>query len=200
MHRINVNVLGFTVTKEVPSTVEEYNALAPNRTNPVLEDATDTIIYRGTSPSIRDGLCEHLEKTYGIARQNSGTEDDPVWEREAVYVKRVIATLAKDRNQTEEAVRAEILPTVQSLADTAPFPVAATPRQSDGPAIGKRDLALAEQVTKDGKHEAVAARLGEILNRKVDASDVKSLARAIADDRRRRAEIVANEQKAALGV
>lgn len=199
MQRITINVLGFEPTKEVPSTVEEYNSLAPKRANPVLEDAIDTTIYRGTSPVVRDSLCEHIEKTYGVTRINSGTEDEPKWEKEGAYVKRAIATIVRDSQRTESAVRAEIAPFVQQFTDAAPFPVSVKESTSTGPAIGKRDLARAAQVIKDGKQDAVASALAKILGRDV-ATDEKSLARAIADHRRELAAAAEKAQNAQLGI
>lgn len=196
MQRITINVLGFEPTKEVPATVEEYNALAPKRANPVLEDAIDTTIYRGTSPVVRDALCGHLEATYGVKREGS---DEDGWEKEGKYVKRAIASVAASTNRTEAEVRAEIAPFVQQFTDAAPFPVATKERSSDGPAVGKGDMKLAEQIVADGKADAVAGKLTSILGRAV-ASDAKSLARAIADNRRALAEQAAQAQKAQLGL
>lgn len=193
MQRVNINVMGFDLTREVPSTIEEYNSLAPKRVNPVLEDANFNVLYRGTFPEIRDGLCEILEKSYGIAR----AED----EKDGVYIKRAIATIMKDSGRTEAALRAEITPKLQDVADKASFPVQAAERKaSDGPAIGKRDLQNAEQMFKDGKAAAVASKLGTLLGREVNVTtgdavaDTKTLARALADYRRQ----LAQQAEAAL--
>ena len=56
MKRIPVNSLGFELTRAVPDSIEEYNALAPKRDNPVLEDATANILYRSTFAKFRDAL------------------------------------------------------------------------------------------------------------------------------------------------
>lgn len=192
MQRIAINVMGFDLTREVPATVEEYNALAPKRANPVVEDANFNTLYRGTFPDIRDGLCDILEKDYGVARG----ED----EKDGAFIKRGIATVMKDSGRTEGAVRAEIQPKLQVVADAASFPVEAAERKAgDGPAIGKRDLQNAAQMFKDGKGAAVASKLSGILGRPVevtgdDEASVKTLARALADYRRQ----LAQQAEAAL--
>lgn len=193
------SVIGFNISKEVPSTPEEYNALAPKRVNACVEDAVSNTIYRGTSPVIRDKFCDYLEAERKIVRKNFGTEDEPQPEKEGVYIKRAIAELVAANGKTEEGIRADLLPFIQKFADEAPFDPSLREGSGQGPAIAKRDLALAEQVTKDGKENDVAAKLATLLGRAV-ANDVKSLARAIADNRRALEAKAALEQKTALGL
>lgn len=197
--RIKFKVLAWDVTKEVPATNEEYNALAPKRNNPVLEDATDTIIYRGTSPVVRDSVCSLLAEVTGRARINHGTDDEPQWESERRYVNRVVAEHCKANNIGETEFLASLQEKVQAFADAAPFPVAEKENKGTGPAIGKRDLELAEKVIADGKGDAVAAKLGTILNREV-AADAKSIARALADKRKAENAAAEAKLKAELGV
>lgn len=210
-------VLGFTVLVNVPATTDEYNTLAPKRTNPVLEDAVASTCYRSVSPVIRDGLCAFLDADpapaenpteaqvkaagLGIKRKNFGTEEEPQLEKEGVFIKRAIQTLMQTRNENEQQVRAFLQPTVQAIADSddAKFNPALREGTGTGPAIGKNDLKLAAQVIADGKADLVAAKLSEKLGVTI-TTDEKSLARAIADDRRARAAIAAAEQKSALGI
>ncbi len=183
MQKTTFNVLGFDVTKDVPSTVEEYDALAPKRANACLSDAISTTIYRGTSPVIRADLVEIVEKLTLVPRINTGTEEDPQWESEARYVRRAILSYSKSANIPETTIRANLLPEVQASADKAPFPVAESEKSGNGPAIGKRDLQLADKIIAEGKADAIAGKLATLLNRPV-ATDQKSLARAIADKRK----------------
>lgn len=198
MNRISVSTLGFDLTREVPSTVDEYNALAPKRTNPVLEDAVDNILYRNTFADFRSKFLDALEKQTGIGRINHGTEEEPQWESDARFMKRIIAQQVMD-GSTEAAFRASVLPLAQQCMDAAPFNPAERESTGTGPTIGKRDLALAAQVIKDGKANVVASKLAGILGRDV-AVDEKSLARAIADNRRALAAAAELAQKAQLGL
>lgn len=201
MQQVKISVLGFAPTISVPSTPEEYNALASKRANACVEDANNNTIYRGVSPVIRDGICALLEAE-GIARKNSGTEDEPQWEKEGAFTKRGIAELMSARNETEEQVRAYLAPKVQALADSDDAKFDPSERESKGPsaAYGKGDLKLAEQVIADGKGEAIAGKLSAILNEPVVGTDPKSLARAIAKNRKALAEKASQEQKLALGL
>ena len=69
------------------------------------------------------------------------------------------------------------------------------------PNIGKKDKALAEELVKRGEEKVaqVAAILSAKLGRAV-ATDVDSLARAFADNRRAEAKKVEEAQKAELGL
>lgn len=195
MIRTEVSSLGYTLTKEHPATVEEYNALAPKRANACLEDAVASTDYRSVFPVFRDTLLTELGETYGVPRENFGTEDDPKWETEGKWFNRIVAKSGK----TPEQFRSETLTVAQKHMDAAAFDPSERESKGSGPTIGKRDLALAQQVITDGKADVIAGKLAVILGRDV-ATDEKSLARAIADNRRALAEKAAQEQKAALGL
>jgi hypothetical protein len=198
MNRITVNTLGFDLTREVPSTIEEYKALAPKRTNPVLEDAVNNILYRDTFADFRDRFVTKLEESTGVKRINHGTEEEPQMESEAKYLKRLIAEkVAAGAKETE--LRASWLPIAQAEMDASSFDVAERESKGGSNLVGKRDIALAKQVITDGKADAIAAKLATILGCDVP-TDEKSLARAIADNRRAIAEKAAADQKAALGL
>lgn len=195
MIRTEVSSLGYNLTKEHPATVEEYNALAPKRANACLEDATASTDYRSVFPVFRDSFLTELGETFGVPRENFGTEDEPKWETEGKWFNRIVAKSGK----TPEQFRAETIGIAQKHMDAAPFDPSEREAKGTGPAIGKRDLALAQQVIADGKADAIAGKLAAILGRDVP-TDEKSLARAIADNRRALAEKAAQEQKAALGL
>lgn len=195
MQRINVSTLGFDLTKEVPATTDEYNALAPKRNNPVLEDAIFNCLYRGTFVGFRAAFLDKLEAATSVTRINHGTEDAPQWESDGRLIKRMIA----QSGLSEAAFRAQHQSLAQESMDAAGFNPAERESTGQGPSIGKGDLALAATVVKDGKADVVAAALGKKLGRVVDA-DEKSLARAIADDRKARAAVAAAAQKAELGL
>lgn len=194
MQRIQVSSLGFDLTKEVPQTVEEYNALAPKRENAALEDAINNTLYRGTLADFRDAFLTELGILTGVARINHGTEEEPQLESEARWYKRILAA-------NGGVVKPEWVTLAQKHMDAAAFNPAERERKSDGPAIGKRDIALAQELIKrgEGKVAEVAALLAKKLGREV-ATDEKSLARAFADNRRMEAEKIANAQKAEFGL
>lgn len=197
MKRIEVSSLGFTLTRSVPETCEEYNALAPKRDNPVLEDATANILYRSTFATFRSSFLDAVEKDCGVARANSGTEKNPIWESDGKYLKKVIASLGID----EEAFVAKYATLAQESMDAAPFNPAQRESTSDGPAVGKNDKKIAAEVmTRDVDTIAkVTAALGAKLNRVVEASE-DSIARAYADFRRAQAREQELANKAALGL
>jgi hypothetical protein len=198
MQRISVNTLGFDLTREVPATIDEYNGLAPKRTNPVLEDAVNNILYRDTFADFRDKFITKLVEVTGFARANHGTEEEPQWETEAKYLKRLIAAKVAE-GKTEAALRSEWQSLAQSCMDSSSFNVAERESKGTGVAYGKRDLELAEKVVTDGKADAVASKLAQILGREIP-SDAKSIARALADKRRAENAAAEAKLKAELGV
>lgn len=195
MIRTEVSSLGFKLTKEHPGSVEEYNALAPKRANACLEDAVASTDYRSVFPVFRDSFLEELSKELNTPRINHGTEEEPDLEKEGVFFKRLVALSGGDR----EAFITKWTPLAQKHMDAAPFDPSERESKGTGPVIGKRDLALAAQIIKDGKEFAIAGKLALILGREV-ATDEKSLARAIADNRRALAAKAEAEQKASLGL
>jgi len=197
MKRIEVSSLGFTLTRSVPETCEEYNALAPKRDNPVLEDATANILYRSTFATFRDKFLEAVEKDSGVKRINSGTEKSPIWESDGKFQKRVIAELGI----TEDEFVVKYQVAAQEAMDAAPFNPAQRESTSDGPAVGKNDKKIAVEVmTRDADTIAkVTAALGAKLNRVVEATE-DSIARAYADFRRAQAREQELANKAALGL
>lgn len=184
MQNIKVYPAGFELTHSVPETTDEYNALAPKRENAVLVDAVSNVEYRGVFPIFRAKLVEALEKDTGVTLINSGTEEDPVYESEGKYLKRVIAA----SGLTKEAFVAKYTPIAQSILDGIKFDPSVKERTGDGPAIGKRDIANAQELLKRGdtKVAEVAAALATKLGRPVE-TDEKNLARALADFRRLKA-------------
>jgi hypothetical protein len=191
MNRIKVRTLGFDLTKEVPASVEEYNSLAPKRENPVLDDAVSNVLYRCTFAQFRTALLDKLEELTGIARINRGTEDEPEWESDAKFMKRLQASPA-DKSSW---------PTIaQECMDAAEFNVAerestGTPKQK----VGKKDLASAQEAIDKGLAEKLASMLGTYLERNV-GTDVKSLAEGLKDRRAKLVEIAEKEQAELLTV
>ncbi len=193
-----VKSLGFELTMLVPGTVDEYNGLAPKRTNAALEDAIASTVYRNVLNKLRDKALDALEKHTGVARINHGTEDDPQWEKEGVYFKRLIATVAQQRGidpaaeATKTTLIAEWTPIVQGILDTIKFDP--SERESTGGGsnlVAKKYIAWAKEAVQKGNHVRMAQLLAKALNRPVDlvgdtdkgdeSADVKTLARAISD-------------------
>lgn len=208
MTRKEYSILGYNITKEVPSSTEEYNALAPKRENAVLEDAVANTMYRAVHPRIRDPFVDEIETLTGIQRINSGTEDEPKWESEKKYHDRALAQHAANTGKSPESVRAEWQSIIQKHADAAKFDPAETVREGgSGPKIGKNDLKFAKELfdNRADKVDAVVAFLSSKLNRVITLGDdkeanVKLVASAYADHRRAEAAKVEAEQKAAMGL
>lgn len=197
MKRIQVSSLGFDLSREVPSSVDEYNALAPKRDNPCLEDAVANILYRSTFARFRDSFLDAIEKVTGIKRINHGTDKDPQWESDAKFLKRLIAELGI----TEEAFVEKYQKDAQAAMDAAPFNPAERESTGEGPKVGKRDKENAVEIIKIGEPKlgqvvaALAAKLGRAV-----ASDEDSLARALADFRRQKAKEREAQDRAEIGL
>jgi uncharacterized protein YjbJ (UPF0337 family) len=209
--RIEVSSLGFKLTKEVPSSVEEYNALAPKRENAVLEDAISNVLYRGTLAEFRGSVLEELGKLTGVERaviKPAATEEDSdVLESEGKWFARIKASKGIVKN---EDLPAEWTAIAQKHMDLAAFDPAVKERSSDGPVISKKDLAFAEELFKRGVEKVqevvgqLSAKLGRAVafggtSESVDA-DKKSVARALADYRRVKEAELAAAQKSEFGI
>lgn len=205
MQRISVSSLGFDLTKEVPSDVTEYNALAPKRENAVLEDAINNTLYRGTLAEFRSKFLEELGTLTGVERavvkpESAPDADDATYESEGKWYKRILASV----NGT---VPANWIVLAQRIMDESSFDPSAKERSSDGPAIGKKDLAFAEELFKRGvdKVTEVVKQLSVKLGREIVLGDdlvaaKKIVARALADYRRAKAQEEELKQKAEFGL
>lgn len=204
MQRIEVNTLGFKLTKEVPSTVDEYNALAPKRENACLEDAISNSLYRGTLAEFRGTFLEKLGEAEGVERINHGTDDEPQLESEAKWFKRIQAKNG-GVNKPEWATLA------QQVMDASAFDPSERERKSDGPRIGKRDLEIAKELI--GRGPEMVAKAASVLSAKIgrpvetafeDDKDneklAKSLALAFADKRRAETRAAEEAQRQELGL
>lgn len=204
MQPTNIKSLGFELTINVPSSVEEFDQLA-KRAGACLTEATANVLYRGTLAEFRDTFCEELEKETGIARltkvtgkSKAGEDIIAYAETEADYVKRVAA---------EKSVE------VSSFADLAnrvaaaiTFDPSATERKGGAPKkVAKLYLNIVEEVEKAAGPDGlvkVAAKLSSTLGRAVtvDVSTPEALAKsrevlavAIKEDQdRKKAEMAAS--------
>jgi hypothetical protein len=199
MIRQEVSTAGFTLTKEVPGSVEEYNSLAPKRVNAVLEDAVANTLYRAVFAGFRADLADAIATDSGIARKTKKVGEKEVFdESEGKYLARVQAELGLD----DDAFAAKYQSTAQSIMNSIAFdPSVRESTASTGPRIGKNDLKLANELIARGADTVarVAGLLGAVLNRTV-ATDEKSLASAFADKRRADAARQAEADKATFGL
>lgn len=213
---IEVKTLIFDNLKyEVPSTVEEYNALDTKRVqagrNPCLEDAVDDTMKHTVLGQFRSKFLEAVGKKYEIARINRGTKENPKWETDGEMMDRVIATVAQQRgldpaaDATETAIRDELFELAQTTLSAIKFSVAGRERTGGGgQLVGKNDIKLATDAFDNGKATRLAELLGKFLGRTVDVSGDKeaavlNLARALKDKRKADADAREAELKAALG-
>ncbi len=195
-----IKVLGFELNFFVPADVAEYNALAPKRENPVLEDAIQNVLYRNVYNKIRDAFVTKIEEVTGLPRNNAGTEDEPKWESEAKYTKRALVAEAEKRGldpakaADTNKIMADWLPYAQAIADTFKFDPSETERTGNGGSlVSKEDTTMAENAVKEGKAEKLAAMLTRLLGTEVTAN-VKSLAGGLNARRKK----MANEERARL--
>lgn len=204
--RIKVSSLGWDdLTKEVPSTNEEYNALDPKRENAVLEDAVDNVMKHTVLSRFRDKALDALGAVEPkIERINHGTDDAPQWESDAKYKNRIMVAriTAAGGSPTDAAVvakwHADTLTTVQTILDGVKFTVAGAVRSGTAPQkVGKQDLATAQDAIDKGLAEKFAALLGGYLGRTVGTSQ-DELAAAIKDRRAKKVAEDAAAQKSEL--
>jgi hypothetical protein len=201
-----VSSQGFELNWRVPETTQEYDSLAPKRTQPCLEDAILSTWYRGGANQFRDKLCEHVEKVTNVARINSGTEEKPDWEKEGVYLKRAFAEYAKSRGMdpaakaTRDTIITELTPAAQQILDGIAFDPSERESTGTGPTLAKTYLEWAKIAYKKDGGQRLAALLGKALNTTVslpaagtsgdadkDAEPViKALAQAIAANEKRK--------------
>lgn len=209
-----VSSQGFELDYLVPGSTEEYNALAPKRDNPVLEDAVQNTLYRNVLNVFRDGLVTKLEEVTKVTRINNGTEEKPVWESEGKYIKRVIATVAGQRGldqaakATADTLLAEWQPLAQEIMSAIPFDPSERESTGGGSLIGKNDLKMATEAIDKGKGQALASMLSTILEKTIvfvgtpesKDADIKSLALGLKDRRAKIAKAQEEADKAALGI
>ena len=195
-----VSSQGFELNYSVPESVEEYNGLAPKRTNPVLEDAILSTWYRNGANKFRDALCEHLEKVTGVARLNSGTEDDPKWEQEGKYIKRVIAELATQSGidpaskAAKDAFFTRFQADAQSILDSIKFDPSERESTGGGALVAKMYVEWATKAVKAGNGAKLAAMLSKALNNPIpvtgdETEDIKTLSKGIAANEKRKRDL-----------
>lgn len=214
MHSKQFKILGYEVTMSVPESVDEYNALAPKRENPVLEDAIYNVAFRGMHPQVRDNFVEEIETLTGVERINKGDEKHPKWESEVTYHDRALASFIKSSGRTESDIKAEWLTIIQKHASAVVFDPAVREGTGEGPKISKTDLKIATELVEAPPQSAkdraaaagfdspaawCAAMLGKFLNRAVE-TDVKSLARALGDKRREQAKALEQKTREEAGL
>jgi len=193
--------LGFALTVQAPSTVEEFDANA-KKPGACLEAAIDTIIFRSISNVFRDRFLhgyaseggvgyDGIDKKTGIERKfetrpAKSAEGKPtdVWtESEAVYWNRVVAQLvAAGTYPNQEAVVAAYQAFAQEVVDGILFDASEAEKAARGPKrIGKEYLAAAQKYIELGKGDKLSALLSKKLGREVPVT-VDGLALAIKED------------------
>lgn len=206
--RIEVSTLVFDgLTKEVPSSVEEFDQLAKKQ-GAALESAIMNVLYRGTLAKFRAAFVEWLAKETGIARktrtEGEGEKAKTVPdEKDSVYVDRVIATLSGGDDDKAAAIVAGWQAKAQELMDAAEFNPAESERKGgDGSKlVAKTYINWAKDAIAAGKGQALANLLTQKLGRTVavdgSENDVMSLAKAIAENE---AKIRADRKSAEYGL
>jgi hypothetical protein len=215
-----VNSQGFELDCKVPETNEEYNGLAPKRNNAVLEDAINNTLYRGVFAEFRPALLEKLESVTGVKRINSGTEDDPVWESDGKFMKRLVATVATQRGMdpnakaTKDSLIGEWTPIAQAILDGIKFDPSTREPSTQAPGLAKRYLGWAKDAVKADGGSKLATILGKLLNVSITLPDigstgdvdkdqesrVKTLAGYIAQNEKRKRDIQDAQAKAEYGL
>lgn len=178
-----VNSLQMAFTVSVPSSIEEYDRLA-KQDGAALKSAVDNALYRGYFNDFRPAFTAAVEKETGIMQERNA--DNDVVEKEAPYMNRVVATLAKNENISDlNAVRARFAPLAQQTADSIVFDPSAKERTGSGSnLVAKTYLKIANEAFEGGKLAALSAKLASLgfpstISDDKDAS-ILSVAKAIA--------------------
>lgn len=196
-----VNTLGFELSVNVPDSIAEYDTLAKKQ-GAALESAVLNVLYRSVFAAFRAQFAEAVENNTGVARlmektgkkvkNEDGTEEDAVRfaETEKVYFDRVCAELVQNgEHPTVEAAAASFSQLAQETIASIAFDPSESEKAPTGPKkVAKAYTLLAEKAQAAGKLDALASQLSSKLgNWKVEAT-VDSVAKAIAEDQRRKRE------------
>jgi hypothetical protein len=196
-----VNTLGFELNVQVPDSIGEYDNLAKKQ-GAALESAVLNVLYRSVFAKFRAQFAEAVENNTGIERlteptgkkvkNEDGTKEDGVRfsETEKVYFDRVCAQLAASGEfGSTEAAAASFAGLAQETIASIAFDPSESEKTPAGPKkVAKAYITLAEKANAAGKLSALADQLSSKLgNWKVEAT-VDSVAKAIAEDQRRKRE------------
>lgn len=198
-----VSTLGFDLNVNVPSSIGEYDQLA-KKEGAALESAVLNVLYRSVFAKFRSQFAEAVENNTSIARAteptgkkvkdeagNETTEDAVRFsETEKVYFDRVCAELTKSGQFSSiEAAAASFAALAQTTIETITFDPSESEKAPSGPKkVAKAYVVLAEKAQANGKLDALASQLSsKLVNWKVE-STVDSVAKAIAEDQRRKRE------------
>lgn len=198
-----VNTLGFELNVNVPDTIAEYDNLAKKQ-GAALESAVLNVLYRSVFAKFRQQFAEAVENNTGIERlteptgkkvkneDGSESSEDQVryTETEKVYFDRACAELVRNGQfASTEAAAASFASLAQETIGSIAFDPSESEKAPSGPKkVAKAYVTLAEKAAASGKLAALASQLGSKLgNWKVEAT-VDSVAKAIAEDQRRKRE------------
>ena len=192
--------LGLNFNFGVPESAEEYDSLA-KRVGACLDSAVANHMYRGVFAEVRAGFVEALETSTGIKRKTKETgktrtikgsdgaadttEAILVWdETEADYFARVCA----ETSTTPESYQSALDKVVAGVV----FDPSAAERAAPGPkTVAKKFTVAAQTILDAGAGTKAAAKLSEILGITVEPT-LESLAKAIAEDQKRKEAAMAN--------
>jgi len=198
-----VNTLGFELSVNVPDSIAEYDQLAKKQ-GAALESAVLNVLYRSVFARFRAQFAEAVENNTGIERlteptgkkvkdeNGNETGEDAVRfsETEKVYFDRVCAELVKSGQAASiEAAAAGFTKLAQDTISSIAFDPSESEKAPSGPKkVAKAYVTLAEKAQAAGKLSALADQLAnKLANWKVEAT-VDSVAKAIAEDQRRKRE------------
>jgi hypothetical protein len=198
-----VSTLGFDLNFSVPETVDEYDQLA-KKVGACLESAVLNVVYRSTFAKFRANFAEAVANNTGIKRNEEtvlgadgnpkkdedGNEVTKYTETEKVYFDRVCAQLVKDgKLPSVEAAAASFQALAQTTIETIAFDPSESERVPTGPKkVAKAYILLAQDAESKGKLSWLADQLrAKLANWTVEAT-VDSVAKAVAEDKRRQRE------------
>lgn len=120
MSKYQTNSIGFELSFEGPSTVEEYDKAA-GKVGLCLEDAVENTIYRGTLPKWHKAFAVKVEELTGVKREvNTKATDEAkarsktpdkvadIMETVPRYVKRAIASMSDEDKKALAVIAQEV--------------------------------------------------------------------------------------------
>lgn len=150
MTKVETDILGTTVSVDVPSTVEEYNALDTSRPSAVLADAVNNTLQHSWKGEVRDKAAALVEEELGFKRamkpgavKKSGEAGAEV---PAETVKDYFDRALSEGKATEEQLATILI----KAASSTPFDPSPGERSGGSGRIGKEYYAAADGIISQG--------------------------------------------------
>jgi hypothetical protein len=129
------SMLGISAFLTVPESIEEFNTFLVGKPETALDYAISEAYYRGIAPKVRSKFLESVADKTGItpnviSTKKVGDKEVEVFERDTVYMKRVLGS---------GVPAGELIPLLQSAYDSVGWDLTST--RSSGPNAKDKEVA-----------------------------------------------------------